>query len=109
MDTIIGTIELLAIVALVLAWRGRPPQHPGRSGRTTAHRPKATPPASTPLRPSTLSTRDDQTMNGWMLGHAVRHGHHAFPGDPLPGGHIGSARDIAFWAGMADDDDSDDM
>jgi hypothetical protein len=47
------------------------------------------------------------TLNGWLLGHEVAQGHHGFPGDPLPDGHLGSASDLAFWGGIFDDDPDD--
>jgi hypothetical protein len=47
------------------------------------------------------------TLNGWLLGHEVAQGHHGFPGDPLPDGHLGSAAALAFWGGILDDDPDD--
>src|SRR4051812_49758409 len=45
---------------------------------------------------------------GWMVGHVVRHGHQGFPGDPLPGGHLGDPMDLAFWGGIFDEDEDED-
>jgi hypothetical protein len=47
------------------------------------------------------------TIAGWMLGHEIAHGHQGFPGDPLPGGHLGSPSDLAFWGGIFDHDPDD--
>lgn len=111
MDAVIGLIELLAIAAVVIGIRQR------RAGRRTGSTGGAPPsrPAAPPARPgagqrtppATAAPGPDRRIEGWLIGHEVRHGHRNFPGDPLPGGHLGSARDAAFWGSTFDDDDPD--
>lgn len=44
-------------------------------------------------------------MMGVLLSHAIADGKHGLPGDPLPGGQLGSAANVAFWGSMFDDDE----
>jgi hypothetical protein len=46
-------------------------------------------------------------VEGWLIGHQIANGHHGFPGDPLPGGHLGSPLNLAFWGGMFDEDEDE--
>ena len=43
-----------------------------------------------------------------LVGHQVAQGHDGFPGDPLPGGHLDSAANLAFWGTAFDDDEDED-
>lgn len=52
--------------------------------------------------------RDADVIGGWLLGHQLAQGGHAFAGDPLPGGHLGSPASLAFWGGVFEDEDVDD-
>ena len=47
-------------------------------------------------------------IGGWWVGHAIAHDHQGFPGDPLPGGHLGSPANLAFW-GLIFDDEEDEV
>ena len=58
-------------------------------------------------RRSTPTAQVSGTVAGWQLGHAIAHGHHGFPGDPLPDGHLGNPADLAFWGSVFDDDVED--
>jgi hypothetical protein len=66
-------------------------------------------PPGPPAVPSpSVSPRDvGHTIGGWLLGHQIEHGRHGFPGDPLPGGHLGAPADLAFWGSILDDDPDD--
>ena len=43
-------------------------------------------------------------IGGWLLGHELARGRTDFPGDPLPGGHLGRPADLAFWGSVLDDE-----
>jgi hypothetical protein len=82
-----------------------PPRQPAPQRSATQSPDRAAPP--TPPRPAVSSHDIANTIGGWMLGHEIAQGHHGFPGDPPPGGHLGSAPDLAFWGGIFDDDPDD--
>lgn len=91
----LGVIFVAALIwAAVRASRRRsaPPQTRGA------------PPAPTPLGRESGGS----AAAGWLLGHELAHGHTDFPGDPLPGGHLGSPSDLAFWGGVMGDDEEED-
>jgi hypothetical protein len=75
-----------------------------------ASRRRLTPPATggAPPAPKPLEHESDSAAAGWLLGHELAQRRTDFPGDPLPGGHLGSARDLAFWGGVMGDDEDDD-
>jgi hypothetical protein len=66
-------------------------------------------PAPRPPRSRTSSaTPPGAPIAGWLIGHDIARGHHGFPGDPLPHGHLGSPANLAFWGGMFDESDDED-
>lgn len=48
-----------------------------------------------------------RTTAGWLAGHELARGHHGFPGDPLPDGHLGSPANLAYWGSILADDPDD--
>ena len=102
MDTVIGAalwvILIVAVVNVRKARKQRPPSH------------AAPRPASHPVAGPSRAERDARVVGGWLLGHQIVHGHHGFPGDPLPGGHLGSPADLAFWGSAlgSEEDEADD-
>lgn len=82
--------------------------------RGAAPRPSAPAPPPAPVRPAaappvTGRPREPQPdiIGGWLFGHYIAHDHDGFPGDPLPGGHLGSAANLAFWGSIFDEEDED--
>ncbi len=104
MDMLIGLAELALIVWAVAAWRRR----------SRARTPRPEPRSQTPLQVQppgavTLPPRPDGAgpVAGWLLGHQIAQHHTGLPGDPLPGGHLGSPTNLAFWGGVFADDEED--
>src|SRR4051794_34683073 len=94
MDTILGLVMWGVLILLVVGYR---------SGRKRSPRPpRAVPP------PAHRAPGPGSPVAGWMLGHAVAHDRTGFPGDPLPGGHLGSPANLAFWGGIGADPDDED-
>ena len=88
-------LVLLAVGAIIyLAIRGN---------RRPTSRPQPKRPAPRQPHPKSRDRTAD-VVGGWMLGHQLAKGHHGFPGDPLPGGHLGAPQDLAFWGGIFDED-----
>lgn len=93
-----GSLLIVGLAIIVYtALRGKRRQSPSRTTR----------PSGTGSR-SPASGRDGRDpagpVAGWLLGHQIARGHHGFPGDPLPGGHLGSPANLAFWGGMFDEE-----
>ena len=78
-----------------------------RGGRRKAAPPRQ-PPGPTAPPSSRLRPTPGAPVAGWLLGHQIAHGHHGFPGDPLPGRHLGSPSNLAFWGGMFEEDEDED-
>jgi hypothetical protein len=113
MVMLIGIAIVLALTCAVVGWRRRKPAA-ARVASSPAQQPplnrtasSALSAAAAPQRPAVSGEDVANTISGWMLGHEIAHGHTGFPGDPLPGGHLGSASDLAFWGGIFDDDPDD--
>ncbi len=107
MDTFIGVAELALIVWAVAAWRRR--RNASRPAPPPAARlpvPQAPPPPPGP--PGGRGPSGADPIAGWLIGHQIARGHAGFPGDPLPGGHLGRPVDLAFWGGMFTDDEEED-
>lgn len=94
-------IVLLLGLGVLAAWASSRPPHPGPKPRAVSPRPVSTRPPERHL-PDT-----SDVVGGWLLGHQIAHGHDGFPGDPLPGGHLGSPANLAFWGSVFDEDDED--
>ena len=117
MDMFLGIVGLVALVIAIVAVRNalRRPyvgQSPPSGPTAYVARPRQTPtprsghaPVAQP-RPNRPTAGDE--ISGWLVGHQVAQGHDGFPGDPLPGGHLDSAANLAFWgtafADAADED-----
>jgi hypothetical protein len=95
---IMGYVGWMVIIVSVVAWRrGR------RRVEPTARR-------ASPVvggRADAVPDRGGNAITGWVIGHHIAHGQHGFPGDPLPGGHLGRPADLAFWGSTMDCDGDD--
>jgi hypothetical protein len=95
-DTVIGVLGWVIVIWSFVAWR-----------RRRKHARRLRPPR--PINDHGRSSRTSaDTIGGWLLGHQIAAGHHGMPGDPLPGGHLGSPANLAFWGGVLDDDEEAD-
>jgi hypothetical protein len=97
MVTFVALLEFAAIVWAITAWR----QH-RRAGR---HVPRS--PAASYWASPDSSGPTNAPIAGWLIGHQIAQGKSGIPGDPLPGGHLGSPADLAYWGGMDEDEDED--
>ena len=100
-----GMLELVVVVAGWVLWRS------AKSVQGSPPRPAADSSGSSRLRDGRPAIDlDTDALAGWLLGHEIAAGREGFPGDPLPGGHLGSAANLAFWSGVlgADLDDERD-
>ena len=116
MSTVIGIAGLVAIIVGAFGIRralrdARDGERALRDTRTAARpaRPVARSARRTvrPARPTRFEVSHGDDVGGWLVGHQIAQGQRGFPGDPLPGGHLGSAADLAFWGGIFDDDEDD--
>jgi hypothetical protein len=94
MVTFVAVLELAGIIWAVTAWRQR-----RRAGRRLPR-----PPAAARWTPPDASDPTGAPVAGWLTGHQIAAGHGGFPGDPLPGGHLGSPANLAYWGGMFEDE-----
>ena len=108
MDTVVGVLGWIVIGLVVWAVRA--------NRKSSAQNRPATSPGPRPAVARDGSTRresrepPDHTA-GWLLGHGIAHGQTGFGGDPLPGGHLGTPENLAFWGSISefgDDDGADD-
>jgi hypothetical protein len=97
MGTAFGILEWIVFIAAIVSWRSHRKQ-----GRAVSPSPKR----RAPVHPRRMPAAP---VAGWMLGHAVAHDHHGFPGDPLPHGHLGSPANLAFWGSALADDEDDEI
>jgi hypothetical protein len=103
---LVGYVEWVIVIGLVVAWRRR-----RRARRVAAQ--QATKLLVAPQVLERSRRGHDQGAHaavGLLIGHQVAGGHSGFPGDPLPGGHLGSPSNLAFWSAIVepDDDEPDD-
>jgi hypothetical protein len=102
MGMAIGIAEWVVVIIGICWWRSARRQRQQHPGPTQPRQPAPT------RRSVSEGTPSAGAVEGWMIGHAVAHGHSGFPGDPLPHGHLGSPANLAFWGSLIDDDDEDD-
>ena len=116
MDMFLGIVGLVALVIAVVAVRNalrRPYVRPAPPRAPTTHVTRARETPAPGSRHATAAPRTNgptagDEISGWLVGHQVAQGHDGFPGDPLPGGHLGSAANLAFWGAAFDDDEDED-
>src|SRR4051812_7703751 len=90
----------LALLVVAIIWAA------SRAGKKPPSPPPPRRPGPPPRPPRGRPDTAD-VVGGWLLGHQIAQGHHGFPGDPLPGDHLGSPQDLAFWGGVFTDEDED--
>ncbi len=105
-EMLFAALVIALVVVVVRYWTRRPAPprphaRPPSPGRRVGPAPR---PVDPPSKPG--SGTDD--VGGWLVGHEVAHGSAGFAGDPLPGGHLGSASSLAYWGGMFDEDEDED-
>ena len=97
MVTFVAVLELAGIIWAITAWRLR---------RRTGHR-LPRPPGSPPWSAPEDTDPTGAPVAGWLIGHHIAYGDPGVPGDPLPGGHLGSPANLAYWGGMFGDEGED--
>ena len=106
MRELLRVASVIVIAYLVAGWRQR--NAPDGTADTRS---------AVPTRPATVAVssgvgqvpqaRVGDSVTGLLIGHAIATGDVGFPGDPLPGGELGSPASLAFWGSMFDDDEED--
>lgn len=103
METAAWVIALIVTSSLIRAvWQALRQPDPKSSGSSA-------PPPQPLSEASGSPSRDDVSgsITEIMLGHAIAKGHTGFPGDPLPGGQLGTPASLSFWGSMYDDDEDE--